>query len=232
MGLTPITGYSLAAATDVLDSMGWSYYLLQHGTALQPLPQLLPTSAAAWAAATTDIVAAGEEGDVGGWTSVGCFIRAVGAHGRAPSMSVKSLLRSVVENRAPREEVFRKRRHQQQQQQQASSAAATAAAAAADAGTDFTLQVTTGGSGPHHLHVSTLFVFREAGGQCREVGRALVTYRNQYVRDMGPTLELIEVKGRWRRMGVASRLMQVSCCWDEEAQPLPHPTHLKAFGMV
>jgi len=39
-----------------------------------------------------------------------------------------------------------------------------AAAAAANSGTDFTLKITTGGCMPDHLHVSTLFVVKEAAG--------------------------------------------------------------------
>jgi hypothetical protein len=50
---------------------------------------------------------------------------------------------------------------------------------------------------------------REAYGQQREVAKALLTYSNSVMQRIGPALEQIEVKGRWRGKGIARRLMQV-----------------------
>jgi GNAT superfamily N-acetyltransferase len=57
--------------------------------------------------------------------------------------------------------------------------------------------------------VSSLYVVREAGAQQREVAKALLTYSNPEADTIGPALELIEVKERWRGKGLGRRLMQV-----------------------
>lgn len=74
------------------------------------------------------------------------------------------------------------------------------------------MTITTGCMGSRGLHTnaSSLFVVREAaGGEGREVAKALLTYTNHEMARIGPVLELIEVKGRWRGQGLGRRLMQV-----------------------
>jgi GNAT superfamily N-acetyltransferase len=69
--------------------------------------------------------------------------------------------------------------------------------------------VTTGGWGRYKKKASSLFVVRERGGEGQEVAKALLTYANYQMERIGPTLELIEVKGSWRGRGLGRRLLQV-----------------------
>jgi hypothetical protein len=73
----------------------------------------------------------------------------------------------------------------------------------------YVVQITTGDRGTGTSTPSSLFVVREAYGQQREVAKALLTYSNSVMQRIGPALEQIEVKGRWRGKGIARRLMQV-----------------------
>ena len=77
------------------------------------------------------------------------------------------------------------------------------------------MEVTTGGQGYHHNNPSSLFVVKESCAAGREVAKALLTYSNPEMQKIGPALELIEVKGRWRGRGIARRLLQVRRCQQQ-----------------
>ena len=166
----------------VANRIGWPCYVLKHGVTQQQLPGLVRPPAAAAAGGGGQ---GGGGGGGRGGSSVAMYAQAQQMHNAMPWIGMGTWLRGAVDAKSELERLDRaveQRRGQQQQQQEmrgegggagpsapppaaagagaAAQAGGQAAGAAGAGGRDFVVEISSGGYGPMHGAVSTLFVVK------------------------------------------------------------------------
>lgn len=94
----------------------------------------------------------------------------------------------------------------------------------------YTVSLTSGTGTGGGINPSTLFQMKRKG---KVVAKALCTYQNGEMNNVGPTLELIEVAKKWRRHGLGSALMNfVEEFYADLFQPVLRSVHGRVLFSV